>query len=76
MYTGIKIYYVYIIIYIIIGEETGPLSLYIYKSVDVGNVNGDFLHFFIFFMYVIQHSFIGRPLDFTVSDAAGTEPRL
>jgi hypothetical protein len=35
---------------------------------------GKFLGFFLF-MYVIQHCFICRPLDSTVSEDAGIEPR-
>ncbi len=34
---------------------------------------GDFLDFF--FMYVVQHCFICRPSDSTVSEDAGIEPR-
>ncbi len=33
-----------------------------------------FLYFYIF-MYVIQHCFICRPLDSTVSEDAGIDPR-
>jgi hypothetical protein len=35
---------------------------------------GDFIGFFIF-MYVIQHCFICRPSDTSVSEDAGIEPR-
>ncbi len=39
------------------------------------NEKGGFFWIFSFFMYVIQHSFIGRPSDSTVSEDAGIEPR-
>jgi hypothetical protein len=35
---------------------------------------GDFMDFFLF-MYDIQHCFICRPSDSTVSEDAGIEPR-
>ncbi len=39
-------------------------------------LKGDFLSFFLFYVpYVIQHCFICRPLDSTVSEEAGNEPR-
>jgi hypothetical protein len=34
-----------------------------------------FFEFFFLFMYVIQHVFICRPSDSTVSEDAGIEPR-
>jgi len=36
---------------------------------------GNFLRFFIFIMYSIQHCFICRPSDSTVPANAGFEPR-
>ncbi len=43
----------------------------------VENHKGEFLGFFLFlfFMYVIQHCFICRPSDSTVSEDAGIDPR-
>ncbi len=37
-------------------------------------LKGDFLGFFFLFMYDIQHCFICRPTDSTVSEDAGVEP--
>jgi hypothetical protein len=48
-----------------------PLKSLIKKSFQRGNVFGCFL-----VMYVIQHCFICRPSDFTVSEDAGIEPRI
>jgi hypothetical protein len=39
------------------------------------NLKGYFLEFLSFFMYDIQHCFICRPSDSTVSENAGIEPR-
>jgi hypothetical protein len=41
----------------------------------LGKVKGDFFGFFSFFMYDIQHCFICRPSDSTVSEDAGIETR-
>ena len=38
-------------------------------------LHGDFLDFFLSFMYCIQHYFICLPSDFTVSEDAGIKPR-
>jgi hypothetical protein len=36
---------------------------------------GDYFGFFLFYMYDIQHCFICRPSDSTVSEDAGIEPK-
>jgi hypothetical protein len=38
-------------------------------------LKGNFFGFLFLFMYDIQHSFICRPSDSTVSEDAGIEPR-
>ncbi len=45
-----------------------------YIIIEMGSLKGRFFRFFLF-MYNIQHRFICRPSDSTVSEDAGFEPR-